>query len=584
MTAVIDFGKKLLSLLVFLIMLLVFVIVANKYYGLFDLSGISNNSYLALKNAYRKRVYAKELSLLMQNSYESSTNTGNSVVEIEQSGEDITKIISTVATSVPVINYHGVADEPYKEDILTQNFKDHMFTLKRAGYNTITIEDFYDFVTGKKDLPPKSILITFDDGIRTSYNNADPILEITDYNAVMFVISKQSAYEGSHYYLSNSELLKMTETGRWELQAHAKDSHENILINAKGDTGSFLGHKMYLPTDKRLETDDEYRARVRKEFEDSYKVFEDIFGYKPLAFSFPFGEYGQDSKNFDGADEIVLDELDNVYTGVNFFQVWSSRGATHNYVGVPEHHMYRRISVDSSWSGEELLNIIENGYTKELRYKDSLLKDKGWRYLWGTVEYNEDDNSVQLFSIDGSKSNGAGTFLDGTYLWDDYEVVADLSSFKGQTLSLMFNYVDNDNFDVCEFSPGRYSRIERQVDGERILLAEGDFDYSLEALETFEVGFRNSDDEIVCFFDGERVLEYNFDSSTPVKVFGIEDEGILDADLITWFETTNTSGGIGFIIWDPVGPSTLKIREVSSKKLVIKDENDSATESAENIE
>ena len=74
-----------------------------------------------------------------------------------------------IALSVPVLVYHGISDEPYKEDVLLSDFEKQMFTLKNAGYQTITLEDFYEFMQGEKELPEKSFLLTFDDGIKSSY-------------------------------------------------------------------------------------------------------------------------------------------------------------------------------------------------------------------------------------------------------------------------------------------------------------------------------------------------------------------------------------------------------------------------------
>src|SRR3989344_9635437 len=40
------------------------------------------------------------------------------------------------AKSVPVLNYHGIANTPYKNDILIDNFAEQMVSLKEAGYTT----------------------------------------------------------------------------------------------------------------------------------------------------------------------------------------------------------------------------------------------------------------------------------------------------------------------------------------------------------------------------------------------------------------------------------------------------------------
>ena len=132
-----------------------------------------------------------------------------------------------------------------------------MFALKKAGWQTINMEDFYAFMQGEKQVPDKSFLLTFDDGRKDSYYPVDPILDALDYNAVMFVITKFSLEEkGGNYYLSDKELKRMYLSGRWEIQSHGKDDHDFYKINANGNEGHFLSNKLWLDNENRLETEE----------------------------------------------------------------------------------------------------------------------------------------------------------------------------------------------------------------------------------------------------------------------------------------------------------------------------------------
>src|SRR6185369_2283597 len=134
------------------------------------------------------------------------------------------------AESVPVLLYHGVLGgmmtdgqgEATNVDLST--FWDQMKTLKMAGWQTITMQDFYDFKKGIKKLPKKSFLLTFDDGRKDSYYPADPLLKALGFHAIMFTIDQYSLEQQSNYYLSKDELTKMSQSSTWEIQSHGYSS------------------------------------------------------------------------------------------------------------------------------------------------------------------------------------------------------------------------------------------------------------------------------------------------------------------------------------------------------------------------
>ncbi len=145
----------------------------------------------------------------------------------------------TNAKSIPILLYHGVINESDKSNISVENFKNHMFALKKAGYHTITLQEYYDFIFLGKEIPEKSFLLTFDDGRKDSYYPVDPILENCNYNAVMFVIGENLALN-SNYYLSKIELKRMINSGRWEVQSHTKEGQEIIEISKDKKKGHFF--------------------------------------------------------------------------------------------------------------------------------------------------------------------------------------------------------------------------------------------------------------------------------------------------------------------------------------------------------
>ena len=88
---------------------------------------------------------------------------------------------------VPVLNYHQVNDEKHSALTLhVDQFREQMEYLHNQGYNTITLDQLYDYLENGSELPNKPIVITFDDGYVDNYNNALPILKEYNMKATLF--------------------------------------------------------------------------------------------------------------------------------------------------------------------------------------------------------------------------------------------------------------------------------------------------------------------------------------------------------------------------------------------------------------
>ena len=168
---------------------------------------------------------------------------------------------NTATSTVPVLLYHGVLDvgNSTTTNLEMKAFKSQMFALKKAGYNTIDTRELYGFLRGEIKLPPKPIMITFDDGRSDSVNNADPVLQALGYKAVMFVIGKfplENDRRGS-YYLSTQDIRSMVKSGRWDVEAHSYDGHDTYDTAPGIKNGHFFGNKLWIHNQNRIETEKE---------------------------------------------------------------------------------------------------------------------------------------------------------------------------------------------------------------------------------------------------------------------------------------------------------------------------------------
>ena len=93
------------------------------------------------------------------------------------------------AKAVPVLMYHHVSPSPGLVTVSPQIFAAHMEYLIAKSYTTLAADDFLDFLRGRREVPAKSVLITFDDGYLDNYVYAYPVLRRLGQRATIFAVT-----------------------------------------------------------------------------------------------------------------------------------------------------------------------------------------------------------------------------------------------------------------------------------------------------------------------------------------------------------------------------------------------------------
>ena len=87
-----------------------------------------------------------------------------------------------------VLMYHKVNDEPENSvTIPVSLFEEQMAQLADLGYQPVSLDDVLAYYVDGQPLPPRAVLITFDDAYRDNLLNAVPVLRKHRYPAVLFV-------------------------------------------------------------------------------------------------------------------------------------------------------------------------------------------------------------------------------------------------------------------------------------------------------------------------------------------------------------------------------------------------------------
>lgn len=169
--------------------------------------------------------------------------------------------------------------------------------LKTCGYHPITLQQFHDFIDGKAAVPPKAVLITFDDGYRDTYQCVLPLTKKFNYPAVVFAITKWfDTYrrpEPSRPHLSVQEAVYLSQSGLWSIGGHSYEGHR-LGMSGNYVQGPYYVTKLWKSPEDRLETEAEYKARVWNDIVLDRAALKRLGITEPLDFAYPYGAFNRD--------------------------------------------------------------------------------------------------------------------------------------------------------------------------------------------------------------------------------------------------------------------------------------------------
>jgi len=173
---------------------------------------------------------------------------------------------------VPILCYHRFAENCKSSNCMPAHvFEKQMRYLKENNYRVIILGDLYDFLQYRRSLPERSVIITIDDGYRSAYDIACPILNEFGFKATLFIYTN---YVGiSEGAITWDQLREMKARG-FEVGAHTV-THCDLTKVQEG------------------EDDQAYFARIRKELIVSKQIIDKELEQDTVYLAYPYGNYNQ---------------------------------------------------------------------------------------------------------------------------------------------------------------------------------------------------------------------------------------------------------------------------------------------------
>src|SRR5207248_1903911 len=205
----------------------------------------------------------------------------------------ITKPVVDQTAQTIIFCYHRLVDKiryPGTE-ITPAAFEAQMKELKDRGITVIPMQDLLAWKRGEKNIPPRCAVITFDDGWKSQYEVAWPIMKKYGYPFTLFIYT-EGVRGGA---LGGGEAIT------WEQLADLRDNGVDIQAHTATHQDLREGHTVLViePGGKRSKkklTGADYEKWVQNEVVSSKELLEQRLGIKVNCFAVPFGNYNEHVK------------------------------------------------------------------------------------------------------------------------------------------------------------------------------------------------------------------------------------------------------------------------------------------------
>ena len=155
--------------------------------------------------------------------------------------------------------------------VTPSSFEAQMRYLAQNGYTVIPMARLGDFLEGKTALPRKSVVITIDDGYRSTYDIAWPILKKHGFPATVFLYTD---FVGASDALTWAQMKEMSASGLIDIQPHSK-THSNLTMKLADENAA------------------RYRERIRREVETPVDTIRERLGEPTVTYAFPYGDVNE---------------------------------------------------------------------------------------------------------------------------------------------------------------------------------------------------------------------------------------------------------------------------------------------------
>ncbi|WP_212589898.1 poly-beta-1,6-N-acetyl-D-glucosamine N-deacetylase PgaB [Bordetella genomosp. 7] len=203
-----------------------------------------------------------------------------------------------------VLGYHDVEDSDPDQRFLsvrTDRLVQQFTWLRENGYQPVSLAQIMTARDGGAPLPENAVLLTFDDGYRSSLTRVLPILRAFNWPAVVAPVGKwMDTPQGQpvdfggqpverERFLNWSDVTELSRSGLVEIAAHTNDLHFGALANPQGNTEPAAAIRLYDADTQTYESETAHRARLDRDIAAVTRKINRAAGTPPRAWVWPYG-------------------------------------------------------------------------------------------------------------------------------------------------------------------------------------------------------------------------------------------------------------------------------------------------------
>src|SRR5471032_2227809 len=202
------------------------------------------------------------------------------------------------------IAYHDIEDRDPDQAVVavrTERLVDQLAWLRENGYQPVSVDQILAARSGGPQLPPKAILLSFDDGYSSFYTRVLPILRAYNWPAILAPVgywidtplNKPVDFAGTPRarsdFLTWEQVREISKSGLVEIAAHTDASHTGILANPQGNQEPAAATRRYDAATGTYETEAQFQARMRADVTAITHKLRAVTGKAPRVWVWPYG-------------------------------------------------------------------------------------------------------------------------------------------------------------------------------------------------------------------------------------------------------------------------------------------------------
>lgn len=166
-----------------------------------------------------------------------------------------------LSDSLIILAYHRIYDMgdedkfPFDPELVSATPEEFEIQIKyvKKYFNVVSFKDVINHIDGKKSLPKRPVIITFDDGHYDNYSNAFPVLKSLKVPATIFLSTGYIGTDDIFWFDWVTYLIYRTKKTSFSLENDVVFNIENSIVSRREVTEQVLEFLKSVPNASRLE-------------------------------------------------------------------------------------------------------------------------------------------------------------------------------------------------------------------------------------------------------------------------------------------------------------------------------------------